>query len=142
MLEPCGEFVVKKTIRSGSGYGMGRSRTVLTTEKIAVFAPTPSARARTAVAVNPGAWINIRRECLRSCRKDSIKSYTSPRKKSISNFPKKEGRPVRTSMDSEGPPAPGLGNKMPTAPNSTSTGRLVFPGAANRDPKGRLERTD
>src|SRR5689334_3409124 len=60
------------TIRSGSGKLTGFRRTVLMREKIAVLAPTPSARARTAVTVNPGAFRNMRMECLRSCKKDSM----------------------------------------------------------------------
>src|SRR5580704_2536073 len=60
------------TIRSGSGKFTGLSRTVLMREKMAVLAPTPSAKARTAVRVNPGDCTNIRKECFRSCKKDSI----------------------------------------------------------------------
>jgi hypothetical protein len=46
-------------------------------EKIAVLAPIPRAMARTAVIVNPGELANIRMECLRSWRKDSIAWRTS-----------------------------------------------------------------
>ena len=42
------------TRRSGSGNGTGFSNTALTTEKIAVFAPMPSARAATAAIVKLG----------------------------------------------------------------------------------------
>jgi 16S rRNA C1402 (ribose-2'-O) methylase RsmI len=42
------------TMRSDPGYGAGLSKTVLTTEKIAVFAPIPSASAATAAIVNAG----------------------------------------------------------------------------------------
>ena len=45
---------VSDTSRSGSGYASGRSITPLTTLKIAVIAPTPSAMVRTATAVNAG----------------------------------------------------------------------------------------
>src|SRR5579862_3422147 len=51
---------------------MALSRTRLIKEKIAVFAPTPSASARMAVMVNAGAWRNMRMECLRSCMNDSM----------------------------------------------------------------------
>src|SRR5579863_6081416 len=51
---------------------MALSRTRLIKEKIAVFAPTPSASARMAVMVNAGAWRNMRMECLRSCTNDSM----------------------------------------------------------------------
>ena len=40
-------------MRSASGNGSGFSSTVLTTEKMAVLAPIPSASAETAVAVKP-----------------------------------------------------------------------------------------
>jgi hypothetical protein len=60
------------TIRSGSRYANGFSRTVLTTEKIAVFVAMPSARAATAVIAKPGDWMNIRVECCRSFRRVSI----------------------------------------------------------------------
>ena len=50
---PCGDVTMKTTRRSGSGKGAGFSKTVLTTEKIAVFTPMPSASAATAAAVNP-----------------------------------------------------------------------------------------
>ena len=48
------------TIRSASGYGSGFSNTVFTTEKIAVFAPMPSAIAATAVMVKLGLFPNVR----------------------------------------------------------------------------------
>src|SRR5271169_1924040 len=69
---PSGRAVPKTTIRSGSGAETGFSRTELTTEKMAVLAPMPSARAATAVAVNAGVWRKIRREYLRSLRKASV----------------------------------------------------------------------
>ena len=46
--------------RSGSGKGSGRSNTALTTLKIAVFAPIPSARVITAIAVKPGRFSKLR----------------------------------------------------------------------------------
>src|ERR1044071_5876593 len=48
-------------IRSASGYGSGRSRTALTTLKIAVFAPMPSASVRMAMNANPGDLRSWRR---------------------------------------------------------------------------------
>jgi hypothetical protein len=53
-------------MRSECEYGNGASRTVLTTEKMAVLAPMPSARAATATIVNPGFEVRIRNECRRS----------------------------------------------------------------------------
>src|SRR5215207_1441001 len=41
-------------------YANGRSSSALTTEKMVVFAPTPSATASTATAVNPGFFHSIR----------------------------------------------------------------------------------
>ena len=39
--------------------GSGRSSTAFTTLKIAVFAPMPSARTRTTIAVNPGLFLKV-----------------------------------------------------------------------------------
>src|SRR5690348_2280718 len=47
------------TSRLGARNGSGRRRTASTTEKIAVFAPIPSARVSTATAANTG---DLRRE--------------------------------------------------------------------------------
>src|ERR1041385_6169089 len=47
--------------RSGSLKGRGRSRTALTTLKIAELAPMPSASVMTAIAVNPGLFDSDRR---------------------------------------------------------------------------------
>src|SRR5271170_3076786 len=55
-----------RMMRSECGYGSGASRTALTTEKMAVLAPMPSARATTATAVNPGLPVRTRREWRRS----------------------------------------------------------------------------
>ncbi len=46
--------------RSGSLSGNGRNNTALTTLKIAVFAPMPSASVATAIAVNAGFFNNPR----------------------------------------------------------------------------------
>ena len=66
--EPSGPAVMNMTSRSGSGNGTGFSSTELTTEKIAVFAPIPSARAATAAKLKPGLCQTIRSEWLRSLR--------------------------------------------------------------------------
>src|SRR5271154_162287 len=55
-----------RMMRSECGYGNGASKIALTTEKIAVLAPMPSARAATATVVNPGLTIRTRREWRRS----------------------------------------------------------------------------
>ena len=49
-----------RTRRDGSRYGSGRSRTAFTTEKMAVFAPMPSASVIAATAVKPGLFASIR----------------------------------------------------------------------------------
>src|SRR5580658_1598842 len=53
-------------MRSVSGKVSGLSRTVLTTEKIAVVAPMPSASAATAAIVNPGLRTRARNACFSS----------------------------------------------------------------------------
>ena len=63
------------TSRSGSGNGTGFSNTAFTIEKIAVFAPMPSASAAMAVAVNALLCLNIRMECFRSLKNVSIVRY-------------------------------------------------------------------
>ena len=45
---------VRTAMRSGSGYGTGLNSVALTRLKIAVVAPIPSARVRSAAVVNPG----------------------------------------------------------------------------------------
>ena len=62
------------TRRSGSGNGTGFSSTALTTEKIAVFAPMPSARAATAAIVKLGLCRNVRSEYFRSRKNVSMRS--------------------------------------------------------------------
>src|SRR4051812_635057 len=59
-------------MRSASGYGKRSRKTALTTVKMALFTPIPSARVRTATNVKPGDF--------RSCRKAKRKSFiiTSP----------------------------------------------------------------
>src|SRR5215510_3286600 len=46
---------------SASGYGSGLIRTLFTTLKTAAFAPIPTARVTSAIAVNVGARVNRRR---------------------------------------------------------------------------------
>src|SRR5690348_14198844 len=53
-------------MRSAWGYGSGFSRTVSTTENMAVLAPIPSASAEMAAAVKPGLRRSIRNACFRS----------------------------------------------------------------------------
>src|SRR5262245_22335603 len=53
-------------MRSGSGNGTGFRTTALTTEKIAVVVPMPSAIAATAATANRGLVRNTRNACLRS----------------------------------------------------------------------------
>jgi hypothetical protein len=48
------------TSRSGALYGNGLSNTAFTTLKMAVFAPIPSARVKTATVVKPGLFTSIR----------------------------------------------------------------------------------
>jgi|SRR5436853_4367104 len=57
---PSGAVVMNTTRRDGSGYGSGVSNTVLTSEKIAVLAPMPTASVRTATRVNPGFVRHVR----------------------------------------------------------------------------------
>ena len=60
------------TSRSGAGNGSGRSRTALTTEKMAVLAPMPSASATMATAANPGAFHSARAPYLMSLSSEVI----------------------------------------------------------------------
>src|SRR5580658_424651 len=69
---PWGVEVIRVTMRSGWGNARGLSSTVLTTEKMAVFAPIPSASADIAVAVKPGLWRSRRKACFTSNQKVSI----------------------------------------------------------------------
>ena len=55
------------TNRSGSEYGSGCKSTPLTTLKIAVFAPMPSASVRIATAVKPGFFASILIPYRKSC---------------------------------------------------------------------------
>jgi hypothetical protein len=54
------------TMRSAPGNGSGRSSTAFTTEKMAVFAPTPNASTTTATTVNPGFFASARTPYLTS----------------------------------------------------------------------------
>ena len=51
---PSGAVVMNHTMRDESGYDSGRSSTALTSEKMAVLAPMPMARIRTATREKPG----------------------------------------------------------------------------------------
>src|SRR3954462_1707801 len=69
--EPSGAVVMNHTMRPGLGYDSGRSSTALTSEKIAVLAPTPSASVRTATRVKPGLRRQVRPAYRKSCATDS-----------------------------------------------------------------------
>src|ERR1700683_4780521 len=83
---PPGNLRSTRMILSESGNGRGANRTRSITEKIAVFAPMPSARARTATLVKPGLLIRTRKEWRRSASRVSIITYTETR---ASWFPRK-----------------------------------------------------
>ena len=63
-----------RTSRPGSWYGNGRSNTVLTTLKIAVVAPMPSAMVTIAVAAKPGLLRRVRAACARSLPNDAMRT--------------------------------------------------------------------
>ena len=72
-----GKRLVMNISRSGSGYPSGRRITPLTTEKMAVFAPMPSASVRIVTRANPGVRRRFRTACLRSwIRVDMVQKYT------------------------------------------------------------------
>jgi hypothetical protein len=56
-----------ETTLSASGYGSGLKSTPLTTEKMAVFAPMPSASVTTATAAKPGRFKSVRKATRTSC---------------------------------------------------------------------------
>jgi len=60
LVSPDTETLLTETTCSGLSIGKGRSKTVLTKLKIAVFAPIPSASVITAMALKPGRLSNIR----------------------------------------------------------------------------------
>src|SRR5215471_3880385 len=66
------------TSDDGSGYVSGLSKTVLMTEKTAVFAPIPTAITRMATTVNPGAFRNDRTAKRMSRQTDSSDSDEEP----------------------------------------------------------------
>ena len=72
--DPCGKVVTNAYSRSASGYGTGFNNTASTTEKIAVFAPIPSARVRTATVAKPGDFRKLRRAYRTSWSKASIET--------------------------------------------------------------------
>src|SRR5215831_2408398 len=76
---PFGNLRWTRMILSESGNGSGANRTRSITEKIAVFAPMPSARARTATMVKPGLLIRTRKEWRTSANRVSIIAYTKRR---------------------------------------------------------------
>src|SRR5215469_7463657 len=76
---PFGNLRWTRMIFSESGNGSGASRTRSITEKIAVFAPMPSARARTATLLKPGLLIRARKEWRKSASRVSTIAYTARR---------------------------------------------------------------
>src|SRR5580698_2231216 len=64
-----GRYSRSMTRRSGQAKAKGLSRTELTTEKMEVTAPIPSASVRMAVIANPGDLRRVRALKRRSCRK-------------------------------------------------------------------------
>src|ERR1700683_3587233 len=73
---PFGKWRWRRMIRSESGNGSGRSRTRSITEKIAVFAPMPSASARMATMAKPGLLISVRNEWRMSAAGFHMNPYT------------------------------------------------------------------
>src|SRR5207248_8630962 len=65
---------VKATTRSAPGYGSGFNSTASKTEKMVVFAPTPSASTASATAAKPGFFKRTRRPKRRSCQSALISS--------------------------------------------------------------------
>src|SRR5436305_90302 len=63
-----GGFSRTRTILSTFAYGRGFKRTPSTKLKMAVFAPIPIASVRTATAVKPRLFRNVRKPYRRSCR--------------------------------------------------------------------------
>src|SRR5208282_5715822 len=61
------------TMCDGSGNGSGRKSTPLTTVKIAVLAPIPSARVKMATAAKPAFLMRTRTPYLKSCHKVRIR---------------------------------------------------------------------
>src|SRR5262249_15707395 len=70
----CSDHSVRKTSRSESGYGSGRSRIALTKLKMALLAPMPRARVRRATSVKPRPLASIRAPNLTSCQRGSMVS--------------------------------------------------------------------
>ena len=75
-----GNVVVTYSSCSAFGYGSGRRSTPLTTLKIAVLAPMPSASVRTVSAANPGWRLRPRRAYRRSFFRLSMKASMNPRR--------------------------------------------------------------
>src|SRR5579864_7819177 len=71
---PCGDTFISCTKDSGWGYVRGFSRIVFTTEKIAVFAPIPTASTMIAITVKPGVLASDRSAKRKSRHASSIQS--------------------------------------------------------------------
>jgi hypothetical protein len=65
------------TSRSGSRYLSGRTSTALTSPKMAVFAPMPSASVTTVTSVNPGRFRSTRAAYLMSLRSEVMANLKS-----------------------------------------------------------------
>src|SRR5580698_8235455 len=72
LLLPSAVLHCSETMRSGSGYESGWSRTALTTEKMAVLAPMPRASVRMATSEKPGLLRRLRRPYFRFWRSESM----------------------------------------------------------------------
>src|SRR5712692_11559170 len=72
--------VFEYTARSASGFGNGSglSKTPLTTEKSAVFAPMPRANVRIAMAAKPELLDNTRKPKRTSCQKFRTRTPSRP----------------------------------------------------------------
>src|SRR5262250_1271330 len=92
---PFGNLRWTRMILSESGNGSGAKSARSITEKIAVFAPMPSARARIATVVKPGLLIRTRREWRTSASRVSIIAYT---KRRTNWFPQRKSGPVDCAL--------------------------------------------
>ena len=94
---PLREMAHERTSRSGCGYESGCSSTVLTTEKIAVFAPMPSASATIAVSANAGLRHRMRTAYCTSLIKCSMKFPLAMRRRSLDGFGSPDAMTVYTA---------------------------------------------
>src|SRR5882757_7427106 len=97
---PWGSTFITGTSDCGAGGLGGLSRIVLTTEKMAVFAPMPTARMTMAVTVKPGVLASDRRPNLRSRHKSSSQVEGAREESSVMNA---SGAFVRTLSENPSP---------------------------------------